>query len=1255
MIKTRARFLVIGVRHVIILAIFFTFTVANSAAVSPLKQSDDNELAFTKSMELLEIQMKTKVLHILLERGFYVPIKLLKTYYDEQGKLNDELSSAMDRDMGVSFEWLDQIQKVGEAESSIMLKTAEWTLGKLKEIAKGELKEKKQVETVIEGTEKISKALKESMELEKKIIKWKSNKAWSSYDIAVYVYDVIDARLQNRQLGEKLDKSLLKLFRGAIQDRKNIVGGIKALDEQRMLIDARLKTLASLESKMKVIEFLNKDHVDKVKDFITDQLIKYAKERYIIEDQEIFEKNVKSVINESVSLVQKVWSTASDLKELDKDRILSTNPTALKFAKGFVKLGLLYELTLKVLKKIPGADKLGPLFDFLEYYGEAILLVPKVAQKMAVMVDRMDQGYLGYRKMSAWADLPDPPYLSTSLMNHFQLQIATSGEINEEQENARFYILVPKELNSNKYLEFNKGQYDRLAQALADERIIFGREEASGSYWKLFKDRISGTRTDSPLSPEADEDYLKELTIAARKLSIEDKDMVKLASGQEIDYKGGKWTAEKLRNRCETEITLMARELLIRESLKEFDVGKLEQWQNFKALLTQNKVVFNQDSIFKLFGYYVTQGDAKIKDFLKYRAKELAKKRGGRIEIGIPLVTIPPSDKVKPDTKVELAADIITGGLAARAEISGELTWILPEWAKEKEQKQNVQLRNGAILVKTDLFIPKAVDKKPFQLTVKLNIPATETRDAIEAAGEGTFEFEEAIVLPPPQVEVILKDNKPTLIKVTIPDGIYAPLKENFKANILRLDDPPMPGARKDQWNSFGQVKTNVFEDKYIEDWKTYKYKYFIIEKGEKGEVQSDFSEPSESVVTWSLLPPYASKSDQILPSSISLVLPIEVYNRLYDEISKRKTLFGEELNVDLQKQGWRLIKYNWYRAEGSPKNDYQRLDLTEGSPRTYEDKKFEYGKKYYYRYALLDKNGAEKFHSPSYFISTELIWILTTSGAPSDQVSDSEKELRKSLSISQTGIGVHFNYPTYEAKFSLKWDLLPKVMIPDKDYNFNIAANLEMFNPKDKDSKSAICRLYCLMSKGGWFSVKENNAELERNSKDFNEYVICGLHACQNSCYENQQSNQTVSHKSMTKSLVFRPYYPNNTAAKINIGFRAIDHGVNHLDVNYSPDHISNIYQIAGVSDWMPDQKRALVVSKVYVDNNEQKNKIFFVDLSTGEIKKLFDNDRSDDGNASWLPDGKVLFFKWGQNRWFVMNSDGSNVIEWEEYKKKK
>jgi hypothetical protein len=101
-------------------------------------------------------------------------------------------------------------------------------------------------------------------------------------------------------------------------------------------------------------------------------------------------------------------------------------------------------------------------------------------------------------------------------------------------------------------------------------------------------------------------------------------------------------------------------------------------------------------------------------------ADERAERRRGRLKVGLVTITTPDGDVVRPGTKVTLEIPIVASGLAPGEEVSAQVAWILPDWARDQDGAQPVIVRNGLLHVRRDLSIPASVETVPFHVTARL-------------------------------------------------------------------------------------------------------------------------------------------------------------------------------------------------------------------------------------------------------------------------------------------------------------------------------------------------------------------------------------------------------------------------------------------------------------------------------------------------------------------------------------------------------
>ncbi|HYF50127.1 MAG TPA: hypothetical protein VEJ63_12025 [Planctomycetota bacterium] len=719
------------------IAVFLAFSMAVLSA-----EDASIDMAFDKTMELLHVQSKLNVLKRFRENEFFIPETWLRLYLDEQQALNNELSNGNKVDIEVLEDWVSETEKVEDAEEDTIEKLAvDWGSKTLKALTEGageEDAENKGILTVLR-------------EYNQKMADWRLRDKRKAFEVAVYVRDTLAAlqpELKGLPQGPLTDaerewrSSVRALYRGALKDRQDLAFGIKAIERERMYLAGCVKAMKEVNAGLELLEKATSEDgkFDKVLDKAKDLSTKYLQDRYGGDD-EATKENIKSSVEKVAGVIKKSKETWEKLSELDKDPLLKANPVALKTCKRLALFSAFFETTIENAKDLTVLAPIKPLFEILDYYAKALALVPKFAQAMQGFVNKVSQDYVDTTLLGAWNVIPgnNDRLERTSLMVHYNLQIAMRGD----GANRRYFMLVPEDVAKDGYVLLSQEEYDRLAQAVADERMIFGRKEASRGIVDYIKENgFYYTFTPAEvLSSSPSPAYIEDLKKKARKVPFKEKDLDALARGQAVEVHGRKWTAEQLRARCETEMDLLADEFAVRLALPKFTRESMDEWRKYKGVLAEFKVALTTEQIMRLFTFYESSGSnaEHVRGFLKKTATERALKRRGAARIGIPLISVEPYEaKLQPGKSVKIVAYCVVSDLAPGREIDGTLQWTLPEWAGAVPS-QTIKIRNGQIRVERSITIPAKTLNPKFEAKVTLRIPLEEGESVAEASTSATI------------------------------------------------------------------------------------------------------------------------------------------------------------------------------------------------------------------------------------------------------------------------------------------------------------------------------------------------------------------------------------------------------------------------------------------------------------------------------------------------------------------------------------
>jgi len=697
------------------LLLAFLAAFASSAADRP---SDD--LCYRDALALLRAEMKMKVLERLFKAGFYVTPQRIAACNKERHDLAEALGQASNTDFASIEAWAVEDASVKKAEADEVLKLAE-TYGRkfLKAAAKHEGDPAKPEERG---------SIQEGRELELKLNEWRTQKARSALEMARYMERMAQTgkgRAEVANFNAAWEAGVRETYRHSLRDQRRLVESLEQLQKERMLLDGSLVALKNIQDGLQKIDLLRKEPLDHVKDLTEKKVLEYLKSRYPDMDEE----RVKWAYGKTTELLGAGWSTWNTLSELDKDEVLGRYPEALSSAKRAAVVGSVYNYTLGILGDLSLAQSCGPLFDVLKFYGEAIGIVPSVAQKASAIVSRMGQDYLSRPDRSVWAKLPDEvgELWNTSLYKKMKLRVASGGGLFEGALGVRYYMPVAPEVFPRGFASFDHTQYLRLCEALADERILFAASDAE-------LNTVLGGEV-----PEADRKALKE---KAEKTPFAEQDLVWLAQGRDATLSGKTWTGERLANEVDTRMNALADRMAVCTATGGFNYDHLALWRKFKELLAANPVALTPQQILNLFGTYSATGNQEVvQTFLIRKAKERAAARRGKARVGVPLVTNKGSFKITPGEPAEIWADVIVSDLGPGVEVEADVIWVMPGWAKGQDRIERVRLKNGLREFRAPLPVPKDAPTLSFDVKVAVEIvPQEGEAQPTRAVGLAHFE-----------------------------------------------------------------------------------------------------------------------------------------------------------------------------------------------------------------------------------------------------------------------------------------------------------------------------------------------------------------------------------------------------------------------------------------------------------------------------------------------------------------------------------
>ncbi len=698
--------------------------------VAAVQEDPAADLAFQNSRDLLHVQMKIRVLQRLRESGFFIPNAWVRRYLDEQHALNLELDRATKIDVEQIDEWARDVEKVEEAEKDTLEKLAEdWG--------------KKTLKALTEGADEDSDAkgiLVVWREYEERQIAWRSKEKRRAYSLARDVQKLIgELRTKAAKSGPAVTAaekewrtSLLRLYRGAVDDRADLLEGIKAIERERLYTLGCLKAMSHVTAGLKLLETLQDDRsiAKRVCDGAKDQVSRMLQEAYGGDDP-VLKENIGWATDKSYMVLETAYGAWTKLDELGEDPLLKANPTALRTCKRLAILSGMYTVASDLAKECVVLAPIKPLFEVFDFYGKALDLVPQFAKAMQGFVNKVDQDIVDARLLSAWRVVPEEeePLTRTVLMVQYGIPLA--------QRRDKYYLLVPEEVVPRKYATLSAGQVERLGQALADERVIFALREASRGL-AVVTENLFDWAPANVLAAVASPAYLKDLAEKARKIPFKEGDLLKLAQDQDVEHDGAPghrskaWKPADFRRVAEALVDSLAEEFTVRSALPRFRSSAMEDWRAFKDLLGRHQVVLAPQEIVRLFTHYHQGGgDAeRVREFLRRTAERRRLNRLGAARLGIPVVTTaPPGRELQPGSQATFVAHGVVSDLKPGREVAGVATWTLPGGAAFE---QPVNLGNGVFRLERALTVPAKGVGRNFEVRVAVRVPLEPGEPAAE-------------------------------------------------------------------------------------------------------------------------------------------------------------------------------------------------------------------------------------------------------------------------------------------------------------------------------------------------------------------------------------------------------------------------------------------------------------------------------------------------------------------------------------------
>lgn len=675
---------------------------------SPVSIVPDDAIQFDQSWQLMEVSMKIAALERLQSRGFYISPARLRKYIEEQKAIYASLNRAQTLDLLTISGHLNEEIKVKKAEKESMLKLVNVIGTKALRSAVA----KKGPDGSGEGAIRIAH-------------NWQKMALDSRFDDAVGALQVAEF-VEKEALEfykEEFSSSARRIYRGAILDKSNLIVNIRQINKKRMAIDASLRTLDYIDKRLQLIDNLQKTPTQHLQEYVEAKLLAYIKDNYA----DVNHGNVQWTIGKTKAIFSEISNAASLVGQLDADRNLQDYPDTLSAAKKFAVLSAAYNSTLGIVRDLKITQPLGPMFDVLEFYGQAIALVPTIAQKISALAAKRNQDVADQSAGSRWAklygDLKAPVLWRTELLKRFRAPVVTDASVREGYAE-NYYLLVSETIDRRGYVELNNEQYNRLANVLADERLLNGPRESGVS---------------DVLDTLLQQKHLPAIRDAAQKTPFTGDQFYQIALGIPIKIHDKQWPTSDFVFRADLVVNELGQEFTVRSALSNYDSANRKKLDAFQQLLARYAAVFPPQRIVKLFNFYVNGGAGKLESYLEKTVQARLENKLGVPQVGVPVVSIPPTEHPIPGTNHFVEATIIVSGLAPGRTVAGQIHWTLPKWAAATA-KQEIQLENGLQTINTKIDVPKDLKEADFNIEVKIEVnPGLPHLDTIEAIGNAKF------------------------------------------------------------------------------------------------------------------------------------------------------------------------------------------------------------------------------------------------------------------------------------------------------------------------------------------------------------------------------------------------------------------------------------------------------------------------------------------------------------------------------------
>lgn len=701
--------------------------LARGSAGNPIASPAIDPEGLERSLEMLRIEWKLAVLETYYAQAkFYVPAQWPGRLQDEYRRLAAEAGNASDVRLKGIDEWLAASREEAENEVLEMYKLVEERIGQLAGFLKSDA---------------------EGKQLEQEWQTYRATSKKNALEVARFM-EGITGRIRLANKGPESDPDLAKfskrwednarkIYRGSIADTDALIKSIAEHEHNRKKIETRLAYLKGVEEALEwsstvqgIIEDPSGKAIEKLEEYAQQKALAWMKSRYNDIDDAAFKKTW----GEAKGILTEVATLHETVSGLDEDKVLLQNPTALAMAKKCAIASAVYKQTLGQLKKLPGSEIAGPLFDLLDFYGDMLGAVPAIARKMQGFVDKSGQGFkIG--ALDAFAIVKEAELLwEDQRLRDLGLQIAVDTKTDDTAPQARYYMLVPKEVSPRGYATLDRAQYLRLCESIAYERFINAPKEAWRGPYDWATDFVFGGRNAEALSANVSPAYLNDLTAKARKHPFSPADLIALAQGQSVKLSEKEQTHATLAQAADDLLDSRAQEMMLRKSTGTAD--SRAAWRAYEELLRKHQVALSPKQIQNLFSHYQggEAGAAQVAKYLTALSQERTSRAQGVPAVGVPVILLPqPRQKVEPGMTTNLSADVFVSRLQKGRTVEGTAKWELPKWAAPVPD-QPVKVGNGVTQITCPISVPKGVDLKPFEVKVTVSVPADPGENAVARA-----------------------------------------------------------------------------------------------------------------------------------------------------------------------------------------------------------------------------------------------------------------------------------------------------------------------------------------------------------------------------------------------------------------------------------------------------------------------------------------------------------------------------------------